>query len=112
MELEHSFSVPVPVERAWDVLLDVERVAPCMPGASLDSVDGDSITGKIKVKVGPIQMTYAGTAKFTRRESRKPVSSPWKRPAGRRAARARRRRRSGLSSRPTETIRTWSLTRP
>ena len=41
MELEHSFSVPVPVERAWDVLLDVERVAPCMPGATLDSVDGD-----------------------------------------------------------------------
>jgi carbon monoxide dehydrogenase subunit G len=68
MELEHSFSVPVPVERAWDVLLDVERVAPCMPGASLDSVDGDSITGKIKVKVGPIQMTYAGTAKFTQRD--------------------------------------------
>jgi carbon monoxide dehydrogenase subunit G len=68
MELEHSFSVPVPVERAWDVLLDVERVAPCMPGASLDSVDGDSIAGKIKVKVGPIQMTYAGTAKFTERD--------------------------------------------
>jgi len=68
MELEHSFSVPVPVERAWDVLLDVERVAPCMPGASLDSVDGDSIAGRIKVKVGPIQMTYAGTAKFTERD--------------------------------------------
>jgi carbon monoxide dehydrogenase subunit G len=68
MELEHSFSVPVPVERAWDVLLDVERVAPCMPGASLDSVDGDNITGKIKVKVGPIQMTYAGTATFTERD--------------------------------------------
>ena len=68
MELEHSFSVPVPVERAWDVLLDVQRVAPCMPGASLDSVEGDSITGKIKVKVGPIQMTYAGTAKFTERD--------------------------------------------
>jgi carbon monoxide dehydrogenase subunit G len=68
MELEHSFSVPVPVERAWDVLLDVERVAPCMPGASLDSVDGDNIAGRIKVKVGPIQMTYAGTAKFTERD--------------------------------------------
>ncbi len=68
MELEHSFSVPVPVERAWDVLLDVERVAPCMPGASLDSVDGDNVTGRIKVKVGPIQMTYAGTAKFTERD--------------------------------------------
>jgi carbon monoxide dehydrogenase subunit G len=68
MELEHSFSVPVPIERAWDVLLDVERVAPCMPGASLDSVDGDNIAGKIKVKVGPIQMTYAGTAKFTEKD--------------------------------------------
>ena len=68
MELEHSFSVPVPAERAWDVLLDVERVAPCRPGATLDSVDGDNIAGRIKVKVGPIQMTYAGTAKFTERD--------------------------------------------
>ena len=68
MELEHSFSVPVPAERAWDVLLDVERVAPCMPGATLDSVEGDNIAGRIKVKVGPITMTYAGTAKFTERD--------------------------------------------
>ena len=68
MELEHSFTVPVPADQAWDVLLDVERVAPCMPGATLDSVDGDEITGKIKVKVGPISMTYAGTAKFVERD--------------------------------------------
>lgn len=68
MELEHSFTVPVPEERAWEVLLDVERVAPCMPGASLDSVEGDVITGRIKVKVGPIAMTYAGTARFTERD--------------------------------------------
>jgi uncharacterized protein len=68
MELEHSFTVPVPEERAWEVLLDVERVAPCMPGASLDSVDGDAIAGRIKVKVGPIAMTYAGTARFTERD--------------------------------------------
>jgi carbon monoxide dehydrogenase subunit G len=67
MELKHSFTVPVSVDRAWDVLLDVERVAPCMPGATLDSVDGDDITGKIKVKVGPISMTYAGKASFTER---------------------------------------------
>jgi len=69
MELEHSFTVPVPRERAWEVLLDVERVAPCMPGASLDSVDGDEIKGRIKVKVGPIAMTYAGTARFTERDA-------------------------------------------
>jgi carbon monoxide dehydrogenase subunit G len=68
MELEHSFSVPVPVERAWDVLLDVERVAPCMPGATCDVVGGDEIKGQIKVKVGPIQMTYAGTARFTEQD--------------------------------------------
>jgi len=68
MELEHSFTVPVPKERAWDVLLDVERVAPCMPGATLDSVDGDEIHGKVKVKVGPINMTYAGTARFVERD--------------------------------------------
>jgi carbon monoxide dehydrogenase subunit G len=68
MELEHSFTVPVPMERAWDVLLDVERVAPCMPGATLDSVTGDEIAGRIKVKVGPITMTYAGNARFTERD--------------------------------------------
>jgi carbon monoxide dehydrogenase subunit G len=68
MELEHSFTVPVSEDRAWDVLLDVERVAPCMPGATLDSVDGDEIKGRIKVKVGPIAMTYAGTARFTERD--------------------------------------------
>jgi carbon monoxide dehydrogenase subunit G len=68
MELSHSFTVPVPLDQAWDVLLDVERVAPCMPGATLDTVDGDDITGKIKVKVGPISMTYAGKAHFTERD--------------------------------------------
>ena len=68
MELEHSFTVPVPLDRAWDVLLDVARVAPCMPGATLDSVDGDDIHGKVKVKVGPINMTYAGTARIVERD--------------------------------------------
>ncbi|HUJ05818.1 MAG TPA: SRPBCC domain-containing protein [Streptosporangiaceae bacterium] len=69
MELEHSFTVPVPKNRAWDVLLDVERVAPCMPGATLDSVDGDEIHGRIKVKVGPINMMYAGTARFIEKDA-------------------------------------------
>ena len=69
MELEHSFTVPVTLDQAWDVLLDVERVAPCMPGATLDSVDGDEIKGRIKVKLGPITMTYAGTAQFIERDS-------------------------------------------
>ncbi len=65
MELEHSFTIPVPPEQAWAVLLDVEKVAPCMPGATVDSVDGGEIKGRIKVKVGPVALTYAGTARFT-----------------------------------------------
>ena len=68
IELEHSFAVPVPPEQAWDVLLDVARVAPCMPGATVDEVDGDVVTGKIKVKVGPIALTYTGKATFTERD--------------------------------------------
>ncbi len=68
MELEHSFTIPVPPEQAWQVLLDVERVAPCMPGATVDSVDGDEIKGRIKVKVGPVSLTYSGSARFTERD--------------------------------------------
>jgi carbon monoxide dehydrogenase subunit G len=68
MELEHSFIIPVPPEQAWEVLLDVERVAPCMPGATIDGVDGEVISGKIKVKVGPIALTYAGQARFTEKD--------------------------------------------
>src|SRR5215468_7768897 len=68
MEMDHSFTVPVPPERAWDVLLDVERIAPCMPGATVDHFDGEVVTGRIKVKVGPVSLTYRGTAKFTERD--------------------------------------------
>jgi carbon monoxide dehydrogenase subunit G len=68
MELEHSFTIPVPPEQAWEVLLDVEQVAPCMPGATIDAVDGEVISGKIKVKVGPIALTYSGKARFTEKD--------------------------------------------
>jgi carbon monoxide dehydrogenase subunit G len=68
IELEHSFEVPVPPDQAWDVLLDVQRVAPCMPGATVESVDGDEVSGRIKVKVGPIALTYTGKATFTERD--------------------------------------------
>lgn len=64
MQIENSFNVPVPVEKAWVVLLDVERVAPCMPGASLDSMDGSEFTGRVKVKVGPVNLTYKGRAEI------------------------------------------------
>jgi carbon monoxide dehydrogenase subunit G len=65
IELDNSFTVPVPPEQAWDVLLDVERIAPCMPGASVTSVAGDEIEGQVEVKLGPLSVTYKGTAKFT-----------------------------------------------
>jgi uncharacterized protein len=68
MELDNSFTVPVPPDQAWDVLLDVKRIAPCMPGATVDNVDGDVVNGRIKVKVGPVSLTYKGTAKFIERD--------------------------------------------
>lgn len=68
MQLDHEFTVPVPVEQAWDVLLDVERLAPCMPGAVLDEVRGDEFDGRVKVKVGPITVTYGGTASFIEKD--------------------------------------------
>ena len=68
IELDNSFTVPVPPEKAWDVLLDVERIAPCMPGASVTSVDGDEIGGQVKVKLGPLSLIYTGTAKFTEKD--------------------------------------------
>ncbi|MBE1533596.1 SRPBCC family protein [Actinomadura algeriensis] len=64
MELDHEFTVPVPVDQAWSVLLDVERIAPCMPGATLDAVDGDEYRGRMKVRVGAMTITYRGTVKI------------------------------------------------
>jgi carbon monoxide dehydrogenase subunit G len=68
IELDNSFTVPVPPEQAWKVLLDVERIAPCMPGASVLSVDGDSVEGQVKVKLGPLSLTYKGTARFAEKD--------------------------------------------
>jgi uncharacterized protein len=65
IELENTFTVPVPPEQAWDALLDVERIAPCMPGASVLAVNADEIDGQVKVKLGPLSLTSKGTAKFT-----------------------------------------------
>jgi uncharacterized protein len=68
MKLEHSFTVPVPTAEAWLVLLDIRRVVPCMPGATIETVDGDDFTGTVKVKVGPIIVTYSGSARFTEKD--------------------------------------------
>jgi uncharacterized protein len=68
VQLEHSFSVPVGVDDAWHILLDIERVGACMPGASIDSIEGDSFTGIVKVKLGPINLTYKGQASFVEKD--------------------------------------------
>jgi carbon monoxide dehydrogenase subunit G len=68
VQLEHSFTVPVGVDDAWAVLLDIERIAPCMPGAALDTVDGGEFTGSVKVRLGPIGLTYQGRARFVEKD--------------------------------------------
>ena len=68
MELEHRFEVPVGVEKAWTALLDMEQVGPCFPGAILDHVDGDEFSGSVKIKLGPIRMTYKGSAKIVEKD--------------------------------------------
>ncbi|OBF31621.1 carbon monoxide dehydrogenase [Mycobacterium sp. ACS1612] len=64
MQLEHTLSVPAPIDVVWPAVLDPERVAPCVPGATLTGVDGDSFTGTVKIKVGPITLLYKGTGTF------------------------------------------------
>ncbi|MFN8225558.1 MAG: SRPBCC family protein [Mycobacterium sp.] len=69
MELVNEFRVPVPIDKAWDALTDVQRIAPCIPGAELLSVDGDDFTGKVKVKVGPISVAYQGNGTFLEKDA-------------------------------------------
>ena len=68
MDLNHQFTVAVPVEDAWRILTDVERIAPCLPGAQLQEVEGDTYRGIVKVKVGPIQAQFKGQASFLERD--------------------------------------------
>ncbi|SEE83507.1 SRPBCC family protein [Jiangella alba] len=68
MQIDNEFTVGVPVERAWEVLTDLEGIAPCMPGAQLTGRDGDVYKGKVRVKVGPVVSEYAGTATFVEKD--------------------------------------------
>lgn len=69
MELNNEFRVAVPTAKVWEVFTDVERVAPCLPGATLLSVDGDDFTGAVKVKVGPITVSYKGVATYQEKDA-------------------------------------------
>ena len=68
MELNNDFEVAAPVDLVWAVLTDVERIAPCLPGAQLLEVEGDEFRGVVKIKVGPITAQYKGAASFSERD--------------------------------------------
>jgi carbon monoxide dehydrogenase subunit G len=69
VELNNEFRVAVPAATVWDVFTDVERVAPCLPGATLLSIDGDTFNGAVKVKVGPITVSYKGVASYQEKDA-------------------------------------------
>src|SRR5215210_4873812 len=64
MKLENEFTVDVPVEEVWNVLLDLERVTPCLPGAALTEESGDEYKGEMKIRLGPVSQNYNGTVKI------------------------------------------------
>lgn len=68
MDLNHEFVVNVPVDQAWQILTDLERIAPCLPGAQLTEVEGDTYRGQVKIKVGPILAQFKGQASFVSRD--------------------------------------------
>lgn len=67
MKFTNEFSIPLGIDKAFEVLTDLERVAPCMPGATLNEVEGDTYSGQVKIRVGPMHLTYAGTATLSDR---------------------------------------------
>ena len=68
MDLNHQFTVNGPIAEAWVILTDLERIAPCLPGAQLTEVEGDTYRGQVKIKVGPILAQFKGQASFVSRD--------------------------------------------
>jgi uncharacterized protein len=68
MDLHHEFTVPVPAADAWKILTNLERLAPCLPGAQLTEIEGDIYRGQVKIKVGPILAQFKGQASFVSRD--------------------------------------------
>lgn len=69
MQIENSFQVPVPVEQAWDLFTDVQRIAPCMPGATItEQLDDGRFRGEAQVQLGPVTLRFAGQAEFVERD--------------------------------------------
>ena len=68
MDLNHSFEVDASVDDTWTSMIDLERIAPCLPGAELQEIEGDEYRGVVKVKVGPMTAKYKGAASFVERD--------------------------------------------
>jgi carbon monoxide dehydrogenase subunit G len=69
MLINNSFEVPLPPAQAWKLLMDIPRIAPCMPGAELTGVlDENTYIGKVAVRLGPVALTFAGTVKFSEKD--------------------------------------------
>ncbi|KQX67041.1 SRPBCC family protein [Angustibacter sp. Root456] len=68
MDLQHTFTVPIGIDEAWSAFTDIERIAPCLPGATITSVEGDEFHGTAKVKLGPIALQYAGKGLWVSRD--------------------------------------------
>jgi len=92
MLLKNQFEIDAGLEQAWTLLTDLERIAPCMPGAALDGVEGDSYLGNVKVKVGPIGAHFRGTLRFVEKDDANysaVISAAGKDPKGQAAASAK-----------------------
>ena len=99
MELKHRFTVPASVDTTWQLFNDLERVAPCFPGAALTSAEGDEFAGTVKVKLGPVSLQYSGSGRFLERDESRTspgsrrrartsaATAPHRRPSGPRSAR-------------------------
>mgnify|MGYP003630543870 FL=1 len=68
MNFAYTLKLDLPLDEAWSTLMDIERIAPCMPGAKIESRDGDTYTGRLKVKLGPMELTYRGDIEFIERD--------------------------------------------
>jgi carbon monoxide dehydrogenase subunit G len=69
MELRNAFTVPAGIDDAWRLMLDVRELAPCMPGATVNEIRGDEVLGQVRVKLGPIALTYQGTVTFLEKDA-------------------------------------------
>ncbi|CAA9382460.1 MAG: carbon monoxide dehydrogenase G protein, partial [uncultured Pseudonocardia sp.] len=68
MQLENKFTIDAPIEKAWVALNTPDMIAPCFPGATLTSYEGESFEGTVKVKLGPISLTYKGKGTYVDRD--------------------------------------------